>query len=342
MKKMTAAMLIAHGDADRAFELREVDVPVRKENELLIKVEAFGLNFADVMARRGLYRDAPPMPAILGYDLVGEVIEAPASHQHLVGKRVSGMSRFGAYAQYAVTNVDAVFEVASHIGAAEACAIGTQYSTAWHAAFQATNMHEGDTVLIHAAAGGVGTALVQLAKWKNCTIIGTAGSDAKIELLKKAGVDHPINYREEDYADAIRRQAGRKPLHLSFNAIAGTTFKKDMKLLMPGGRLILYGAAERAGKKGGKWATFKLLWDMGLMIPLVLVGGSRSVIGVNMLRIADYRPNLIREALANLSGLLNEGVIQPQSGGEFGIDQLAEAHQRLEERKSTGKIAVKW
>jgi len=343
MQTMRAAFLVKNGPADAAFEVRETAMPQRKPNEYLIKVEAFGLNFADVMARQGFYRDAPPLPAILGYDLVGRVVEAPDGHSDAIGKRVAAMSRFGGYAEYAVAIPGAVFFVSDGMDDAAACALGTQYCTAWHAAFQATSMNSGDTVLIHAAAGGVGTALVQLALWKGCTVVAMAGSDAKIDELKKAGAQYTVNYRTENYAEAIPKLLGkRRPIDLSFNAVGGTTFKKDMKLLSPGGRLVLYGASERTGKKGGNLATYKMLWQMGIVIPLLLVAGSRSVIGVNVLRIADHRPDLIKAAVAELSKLLDGGVIRPKSGGVYPIERLADAHRALEQRETTGKVAVKW
>lgn len=197
-------------------------------------------------------------------------------------------------------------------------------------------------MLIHAAAGGVGTALIQLAKWKGCTTVGLAGSDAKIAALEADGVDHAINYRTTDYAAEITRRLGKRSIDLSFNSVAGTTFKKDMKLLRPGGRLVLFGASQRSGKRMGFLSDLKLLWDMGIIVPIFLVAGSRSVIGVNVLRIADNRPDLLADVAQNLNKLLAEGVIEPKSGGVFPVESLAEAHQLLQSGKSTGKLAVKW
>lgn len=340
---MKAAVLIRNGDAANAFEIRQVERPVPQSGDVCIHVEAFGLNFADVMARQGLYREAPPLPSILGYDLVGTVVETGSeADQHWVGKRVAAMARFGAYAEYCVTRVTGIVEVPDNMGAAEACAIGTQYTTAWYAAFQATSMHPGERVLIHAAAGGVGTALTQLALWKGCEIYGTAGSDEKIEQLRDMGVHHPINYRETNYEDSIRKKLGEARLDITFNAIAGSTFKKDRRLLGAGGRLVLYGAAERAGMKGGKLATLRLLWKMGLVIPLLCMAKSQSIVGVNMLKIGDHKPERISEGLKRLMELHKEGVIAPRSGGLYPVEELAEAHRALEERQTTGKLAVHW
>lgn len=335
---MRAAVLVRHGSPTESFEIRDYPMPKRSEAQSLIEVEAFGLNFADVMARRGLYRDAPPLPAVLGYDFVGRVLEAPEGSIHARGTRVAGMSRFGAYASHLVTRDDALIEVDEDMEASAACALGTQYCTAWHAAMQATQLRAGERVLIHAAAGGVGTALVQLARWKGCEIIATAGSKEKVEYLKASGVAQAIHYREVNYAEQVEA----KSIDVAFNSLGGKSFKKDLSLLRPTGRMLLYGAAERSGKKGGALATLKLVWDMGILIPITLVGSSKSIQGVNMLRVADHKPEWIAAALHELKSLLKEGHIHPQSGGLFPIDQLAEAHHLLESRQSTGKLAVHW
>ena len=197
---MKAIFITSYSDADAAFETREIADPEPKADELKIKVEAFGLNFADVMARRGLYNEAPPLPFVAGYDFVGKVIAVgKEADESWLGKRVTGLSRFGSYAQIVCTRQLAVVEVPEEMNRAAATALGVQYATAYHAACQLTQLHKGERVLIHAAAGGVGTALVQLALWRGCEIFGTAGSPEKIEHLKKMGVHHPINYRTHDY-----------------------------------------------------------------------------------------------------------------------------------------------
>lgn len=343
MASMRAAMLVKNTSAKEAFEIRETTRNHPGEGDVEIKVEAFGLNFADVMARRGLYREAPPLPSILGYDLVGKVESVGQGvPEALIGKRVAGMSRFGAYAEYCVTKASGITEVPENMHAAEACALGTQYCTAWYACMQATNMHEGERVLIHAAAGGVGTALVQLAQWKNCEIFATVGSPEKAQQLKDLGVQHVINYREQDYEVEMKRILGKKRIDMTFNAIAGSTFKKDMRLIGSGGRVVLYGAAERAGKKGGKWATIRLLQRMGLLIPLMRMAKSQALIGVNMLKIADYKPELIATALTELTELHKQGIIKPKVGGLYSIEELSKAHDDLEYRRTSGKLAVKW
>ncbi len=343
MSKMKAAVLTKTGAADKAFEIREVDQPTIDGLEVLIKVEAFGLNFADVMARNGLYQDAPPLPSILGYDVVGEVVAtATEEAKHLVGKRVVAMTRFGGYAEYAKTDYRACAVISNSLSATKAAALATQYCTAYYAAYECTNVYDGDYILIHAAAGGVGTALTQLCKHKGCTIFGTTGSDVKFDYLKANGVDHPINYRKNDYEREVKELGGGRLLDVAFNSVGGTTFKKDFKLLEKGGKSVIYGAAERSGKKGGAIATLGLAWNFGLLSPIQLLMHSKGVIGINMLRIADHRPLVLKRCLEEVVDMTEKGILDPSEGGTFTIDQIGEAHAYLESRKSTGKIAVVW
>lgn len=340
---MRAAVLVKQGNAKEAFEIREVEKPKLGELDVLIQAEGFGLNFADVMARNGLYKDAPPMPSILGYDMVGKVVESKSSESaHLIGKRVVAMTRFGGYAEFAKTDYRACAVISDDMDLTKATALATQYCTAYYAAYECTNLYEGDHILIHAAAGGVGTALTQLAKNKGCTVYGTTSSDSKFEYLKNNGVDHPINYLKTDYQKELLKISGGRKLDIAFNSVGGSTFKKDWQLLEKGGKSIIYGAAERSGKKGGKLATLGLAWNFGIFSPIQLLMNSKGIIGVNMLRIADYKPLIIKRCLEEVVRLTENGTLNPEIGGTFPIEEIGDAHAFLEGRKSTGKIAVKW
>lgn len=339
---MKAFQLVKYGPANEAFVLNKMSKPALQGRDVLIEVEAFGLNFADVLARNGLYREAPPLPYTPGYDAVGRVVEtAHSDDQHLIGKRVAALTRFGGYAQWCISQPNGLVEISDEMPAAVACALGTQYATAYYAACYLLNVREGERVLVHAATGGVGTALIQLLRSRGCIIYATAGSDEKVDLLRAQGIK-AFNYSKTDYALEIEKELSGERLDISFNSIAGSTFKKDLKLLGAGGRLVLYGFAERSGKTGGKWATLSLLWRMRLMMPILLMANSKSVIGVNMLKIADHRQHVIGHCLAALVELWKQGIIQPVIGGEYTADQLAEAHEALENRKIIGKAVVKW
>ena len=338
---MKAAVLVRKGDASKAFEIREVPNPKIKDGEVLIRVEGFGLNFADVMARLGLYADAPPMPSILGYDVTGHVTEVAPDVTHLrVGDRVTAMTRFGGYAEYVAAMAMGTARISDSIPVGEATALTTQYCTAYYAAAEVVNLHEGDRVLIHSAAGGVGTALLQYATYKKCEIFATAGSDAKIKMLRDEGVHHPINYVTDDFEKEIHRITNGKGVDVIFDAVGGSYVKKGFRALAPGGRIICYGAADISGKN--IFGKINTLLSFGIYHPIQFMNTSKALIGVNMLRIADHKPETLKRCLDNVVRLHGEGVFKPLVGKVFPVSQIGEAHAFLESRKSTGKITVTW
>jgi NADPH2:quinone reductase len=339
---MKAAFLIKYGSAETAFEIREVPKPEPTPSEVLIKVSAFGLNFADVMARLGLYKGAPPLPALLGYDVVGRIEKCGASVKSLkVGDRVTALTRFGGYAEYAVTEATAVQIIADDISAGVAVSLATQYSTAYYLSHQLANLQENDKVLIHAAAGGVGTALTQMALHKKCIVLGTCGSQEKIRYLLKNGVHHPINYRELDFEQAVRTLVGTTGLDAVFDPVGGKSVKKSYRLLGAGGRLFCFGVSSMNQTKSilGK---LRVLAQFGIYHPLQFLSQSKGIIGVNMLTLAVSHPEKISNAMRAVVKLTQEGVLKPHVGGEYPIAKLAEAHAFLESRESMGKIVVKW
>jgi NADPH:quinone reductase-like Zn-dependent oxidoreductase len=340
---MKTIAIVRYGSPETAFEFREAPTPRPHEGQVLIKVDAFGLNFADVMARTGLYREAPKIPFVPGYDVVGRIEDSgPGVKGRKVGERVVAFTRFGGYAQYAVTDERAVIPVREDVGHGPAAALATQYCTAYYAACEVTNLFAGERVLVHAAAGGVGTALVQLAQLKRCEIFGTAGSDEKLGFLKKVGVHHPINYRTRDFVDEVQKILNGERLDVVFDSLGGKTYKRGNSLLGTGGRIISYGIAERSGRKGGIFRTLKLAFDFGFMHPIGLIMNSRAAIGVNMLRLADDKPHVLGRCLQAVMQLADEGKLNPHPGAVYKADQIAEAHRLLEGRTSVGKIVVEW
>lgn len=339
---MKAVFLVNNGPAENAFEVREVPKPTPKAKEIIVKVEAFGLNYADVMARNGLYRECPPLPAVIGYEVVG-IIDSVGTEMDssLIGTRVVAFTRFGGYAEYAVTN-DFGFAPVNELSNGAALSIATQYVTAYYMSRYVTNFFSGDRVLVHAGAGGVGTALIQLCKLKGCEVFATAGSQEKLDYMKSIGADHVINYREADYAASIDKILNGERLDATFNPIAGETFKKDFKLIGSGGRVLLFGGSARSGKKWGFFSTLNFVRKMGLMIPIGTMMRSKSVIGVNMLKIGDNRPKVLQKCMKDVAAMIQAGELKPHIGGEFNVDQIAEAHRLLESRNSIGKIIVSW
>ena len=341
---MKAIYLTKYGNAENVFDIKDADIPIPDKGEVVIKVGAFGLNFADVLARRGLYPDAPKNPALLGYDVSGTVNAVGAGVEKVkVGQRVTALTRFGGYAEYAKTIVDGVAVIPDDMDFGTATALSTQACTAYFCAEEAVKLHHGDHVLVQAAAGGVGIALVQIAKHHGCIVCGTA-STRKQGFLKEIGVDIPIDYTQKNFVKEIEQKLGKKrALDVVFDSIGGKTFKRGLKALAPGGRMVSFGAASQIkGNRTNKLGALRVAMGFGFFSPIGMIVKSQAVIGVNMLRIADHRPHIFGKCLDGVVNYAVKGIIKPHIARVFKADQIAEAHYFLESRQSIGKIALEW
>lgn len=334
--------LTKFGEPKDAFSFTELTISEPLDDEVQISVERFGINYADVMAREGNYKEAPPLPCVLGYEVVGEVTKVGKdSPQNLIGKRVVAFTRFGGYSQCVNTKNVAVAEIGNYDGNKALC-LATQYVTAYYMSFVATTIQKGDNVLIHSAAGGVGTALIQLLSDKGINIIAKTGSDSKIQYLKDQGVNHIVNYNKSDYAEQVQNILKTERLDVSFNPVAGSTFKKDWKLLGYSGSLVLFGGSERSGKKWGILSTLNFVRKMGVIIPITLMMRSKSIIGINMLKVADFKPLVLQHCLKEVLRMAIHGQLEPQVGEVYNANKISEAHAFLASGKSTGKVVLEW
>lgn len=337
---MNGLFLVKNGASDKAFELRDISLSP-EANEVLVKTEAFGLNYADVMARLGLYQDCPPLPTIIGYEAVGRIEAIGENVKNVkVGDRVLAFCRFGAYASHVVTKDIAVVPIGEDLPAGEATALATQYSTAWYALEEKLNLHKGDKILIHAAAGGVGTALIQMAKRRGCIIAGTASAH-KHDYLREQGVDLPLDYRNQDFEKVLEDEGWKGQLDAIFDPTGGQSVRKGVNLLNSGGSMVMYGASSMTDANN-VFQKLKVATGFGIWSPIILLTRSISLIGVNMLRIADNKPELLQHCMEQCVNLANTGELKPTVGGEFKASELAKAHDYLQSRKSIGKIVVHW
>ena len=337
-----AFVLCKFGPSAQAFERKIVELPALDSDEVLIESEAFGLNYADVMARNGMYKEAPPLPCVLGYELVGIVKQVGQNcSPDWIGKRVLAFSRFGGYAKQVQTKVHAIVEI-DDLPAEIAMSLSTQGVTAYYMSDFISPIRKNEHVLIHAAAGGVGSLLIQLAKRKGAIVYAKIGSEDKRALAKKMGADHVINYKSTAYEIELKKLLGTNHLSASFNPVAGDTIKKDMKLLGSNGRLYLFGGSQMVGGKFGILSKLKFVWDMGFVLPIGLMMQSKSIVGVNMLKIADSSPEIIATCLQEMLELYRKNEITTHVGGVFNESQLIEAHDLLESGKSMGKITIRW
>jgi NADPH:quinone reductase-like Zn-dependent oxidoreductase len=342
MMQTEAFVLIKKGEAGQAFQKQTISLKDPEKHEVRIAVTAFGLNYADVMARRGLYREAPPMPCVIGYEVVG-MIEAVGSDvdQTLIGKRVVAFCRFGAYAKHVVTPAYACAEIEG-LSDATALALATQGVTAHYMLHRSANIYPGERVLIHAAAGGVGNLLIQMAKNRGAFVIAKVSSDAKAERCLQLGADAVVNYKKEPYDQAVQNILKTERLDASFNPVAGSTFKKDWAMLGTGGRLVLFGGSELGKGTFGIFTTLGFVWRMGFVIPIGLMMRSKSMIGVNMLKVADNKQHVLTQCMQEVVEMAKKGEIDPLIGNEFNEDAFEEAHDLLESGKSIGKLIVRW
>jgi NADPH:quinone reductase-like Zn-dependent oxidoreductase len=338
---MKAVVLVKTGDAHKAFEIREMPKPKPGEGQVLVKVEGFGLNFADTMARKGEYQDAPPMPSVIGYDVVGVIDEVGTGVTSLkVGDRVTALTRFGGYAEYAVTDQRAASVIPADMEPGVATALTTQYCTAYYCAAVSANIRAGETVLIHSAAGGVGTALMQYALHTKCIVIATTGSDNKVATLKEMGAHHVINTSKQDFLEETKKITKGAGVDAIFDAVGGDFVKKGVKALGSGGRIVCYGAAQLSNVN--VFAKINQAMQFGFYHPVEFMLSSKGITGVNMLRIADNRPDTLKYCLEHVIELTNKGVFKPVVAKIFKVSEIAEAHMYLEGRKSTGKVTVMW
>ena len=334
---MQAIYLVKNGKSKEAFEFRDIQMTEPKDNEVGVIVEASGINFADVVARLGQYQDCPPLPTIIGYEAVGRVEKVGKDVTTLKkGHRVLAFTRFGGYSQYVTQQESAVAKIGEDMDAGKALALATQYSTAFYACSVATNVLPNETVLIHAGAGGVGTALIQLCKLKNAKIYATAGSESKLEYCRKQGAHVVINYTKEDFSEVIK-----EPIDLAFDAVGADNFRKSYKLLNRGGRIIGYGAAAMTDASN-IFSKAKMGLQFGIYHPAQLLMESRSMIGVNMLRIADYKPDTLKYCMESVIQLLHEGKIDPHVGKMYAAKDIYQAHDDMLDRKTMGKIGIVW
>ncbi len=340
---MKAAVLVKTGPASSAFEFRDLPDPVPGDSEIRIAVEYSGVNFADVHARLGIYREAPPLPSVLGYEVVGR-IEAVGRNCPDVqpGTRVVAMTRFGGYATKALSTRYGVSPIPEEYDGAAATALATQFTTAWYAAEEMVRLHQGDRVLIHSAAGGVGIALVQIAKRHGCTVVGVTGSPSKLEFLRAHGVDIPLLFREGSLVSAYRKAEGNVPLDVIFDPIGGSQVRTGMHLLGSGGRMVCLGISGAVGRHAGVVRTLGNILGLGWVHPASLMTHSRGIIGVNMLEIGDHKPCAIRRCLDEVVARASGGELRPVVGMVYPAAEIAKAHEDLEFRRTVGKIALRW
>ncbi len=336
---MKAIKLTKHGGVDNLI-LSDINEPEPGRGEVRIKTLAIGLNFAEIQSRKGLYGWAPKLPYILGMEGFGTIDAiGDGVSQWKIGEDAITASQFGAYAEKIVVPQDQALPPVRNFSADENAAFAVQYMTAWVGLFEMARLKPTDTVLIQAAAGGVGTAAVQLAKAYGCKVFGTVGSDAKKQVVVDLGIDAVINYRTHDFYSEIK-QFNQQGVDVVIEVVGGEVYRKSIQLLNPFGRLVVIGFASLNLNKLNPVSIYRTLQAIPRVNVSKMAEKSYSV-GASHLGYLLKDPDRMLRVWADLTTYVTEHHIHPVIGHTFNFDQMAAAHELMESRQSTGKIVVR-
>src|SRR5947209_4096643 len=341
---MRAVVITRHGGPEVLRVQERPDPPVGP-GEVRIAVKAAGINFADTLARTGLYPDAPKVPCVVGYEVAGEVESVGDGVVSVKpGDRVLAATPVKGKGELVTVHENMVYELPEQLSFEEGAAFPVNYATAEAGLVVMGGLSEGERVLIHAAAGGVGISATQIAKSIGAEVFGTA-SASKHDAIRKQGVDHAIDYRSQDFAEEVRRLTGGEGIDVAFDAIGPSSFRKDYRLLRPGGRLIMYGASEvQTGEKRNLPAALRTVakgpfssmpWWKGLGV----MNENKGVFGLNMLSWWDAEGSMDR-VIAPLIPKLQAGQLKPVVAEAFPFDRAPDAHRFIAERRNIGKVVL--
>lgn len=335
------ALTIARHGGPEVLEVRDVAVPEPAAGQVRVKVRFAGLNFSDVMARQGMYPDAPPPPCVVGYegsgdiDAVGEGVDRAR-----IGERVMVMTRFNGQQEFVCVASAQALKIPDSMPYEDAAALPVVYLTAYHMLFRVSHLRPKMRVLVHMAGGGVGIAALQLCRTvEGVETFGTASS-AKHEAIRAEGCMHPIDYRTQDYAAEVRRLTDNKGVDLVLDPLGGRDWKKGIELLRPAGMLIAFGFANMSsGETRSIVHMARQIVGVPLFSPMGLMDKNRAVAGVNVGHLWDELEMLTEEAL-ELLRLYERGAIKPKIDAIVPIERAAEAHARITGRQNVGKILL--
>jgi NADPH:quinone reductase-like Zn-dependent oxidoreductase len=341
---MRAVVITEHGGPE-VLQVQERPDPPVGPGEVRVAVKAAGINFADTLARTGLYPDSPKVPCVVGYEVAGEV-ESVGDRVESVkpGDRVFAGTRFNGQAELVTVREDMVYALPQGLSFAEGAAFLVNYATAQAGLVVMGGLKARERVLIHAAAGGVGISATQIAKRIGAEVFGTA-SAAKHDAIREQGVDHAIDYRGQDFAEEVRRITGGEGIDVALDALGPSSFGKDYRLLRPGGRLIMYGASElQTGRTRSVPAVLRTLakspfssmpWWKGLGV----MNENKGVFGLNLLSWWDAEGSLDR-VVEPLLPQLQQGQLKPVVAEVFPFDRASDAHRFIAERRNVGKVIL--
>lgn len=324
------------------LRVREGEDPCPGPGQVLVDVRAVGVNFADVVARLGQYRDAPPLPLVPGYEVSGTVAatgkgvaEAPGT---TVGDRVLAATRFGGYATRVVVPAAQVWPLPEELSFEEGASLFVNYLTAYLALFTAGGLRQGGRVLVHSAAGGVGLAAVQLARTVQAEVYASASPD-KHGFLREAGTAGLFDSRASRYADTVLSLTAGRRLDLVLDPRGGRSLREARRCLAPLGRIVAYGISSAWGSGPALPALLRLLATTPCFHPFSLMNANQGIHGLNLARLWGETERL-REIMARIMELVRAGSVRPVIARVFPFEEAAEAHRYLQERRNIGKVLL--
>lgn len=333
---------ISKAGAPEVLEIREAPDPKPTADEILLEVRSAGVNFADIMTRMGMYRDAPPLPCVVGYEVAGVVLETGENVVSFkLGDRVMGMTRFGGYSSRVVIPRNQIFPLPDGWSFHEAAGFPVNYITAYQMLVVMGAVYEGCTVLVHGAGGGVGTAATQLARIYRAEIYGT-GSAWKHDYMRLNGVDYPINYRDRDFVRQIHDLTDGQGVEIVLDSLGGKHWKRSYKVLRATGRLIMFGASNlTSGKRRSFFHMIKTVLNMPHFTfhPINLIDENKGVLGVNLGHMW-HESDRITGWVEHMLKWVSEGKLRPQIDRVFSFREAPKAHHYIQDRKNRGKVCL--
>jgi NADPH:quinone reductase-like Zn-dependent oxidoreductase len=330
---MRAVVITKHGGPG-VLQVQEQEDPVLGPGEVRIDVAAAGINFADVMARMGLYPDAPKTPCVVGYEVAGTILELGDGVQGLShGQRVFASTQFGGYASQVVVPQTDVIALPDELSFEQGAAIPVNYGTAWAGLIGYGNLQRGERVLVHSAGGGVGIAATQIAKRGGAEVYGTA-SPSKHARCEEIGVDHAIDYTRSGW------ERGLPKFDVILDAVGGKSFRTGYDLLRPGGRLVAFGASALVtGQRRNLVSALRTVIRMPRFNMIKQMSESKAVIGLNMLSLWKDRGTL-EPWIGPLREMLDDGTVKPVIAGAFSFEDAGAAQTMITERRNVGKVVL--
>jgi NADPH:quinone reductase-like Zn-dependent oxidoreductase len=316
------------------LQVQERPDPAPGAGELLVDVKAAGINFADIMARVGLYPDAPKTPCVLGYEVAGTVsVLGDGVDGFSVGDRVMAGTRFEGYSELVAANVADVARLPESISFEQGAAVPVNYTTAYAGLIRYGTLQPGERVLIHAAAGGVGIAATQIAKAHGAEVFGTCSS-AKHDAIRGFGVDHALDYTKPGWEKSLPK------MDVVMDAVGGKSFRTSYDLLRAGGRLVAFGASSVvSGEERSIVTAARAALSMPKFNLIKQMSASKAVIGLNMLTLWDEQGSLERY-IGELEKMLDDGTAVPVVAESFSFENAPDAHRFIVERRNVGKVIL--